>query len=272
MKRKHFLNLLLSLNPEKNKPFNMKKAVLVEMLNKSISGETLTYNDYVKLVNCIHVSALTGKLEEFYSISSCVAENDICKARAKDCNSICHQCYAMQSVEYRSNLRLTLLINHIVLNCFDIPANAWSLLAVPTINGKARIESHGDVASIQAALNMNRIIESHEHIVFGIWTKNYNFWRIAFDRDGKHKNCTFLVSSDRLNKQLEIPANIAKYVDHVFTVYDLKTVKQENINIQCGFHRCKECGICYDTNNTTFYVNEILKKDTKRYMKYMGIE
>ncbi len=272
MKKKYFLDLLTSLNPEKNKPFNMKKAVVVEMLNKAIAGEKLTNSDYARLVNCIHVSALTGKLEEFYSISSCVAENDICKARAKDCNSICSECYAMQSVNYRSNLKLSLLINHVILNCFDIPASVWPVLAVPSINGKARIESHGDVASIQAALNMNRIIESHEWLTFGIWTKNYNFWRVAFEKEGKHKNCTFLVSSDRLNVKLEIPENIKQYVDHVFTVYDLKTVKAENVNIQCGFHHCKECGICYDTENTTFYVNEILKKDTKRYMKYMGIE
>ena len=272
MKLKYFLNLLKSLNPEKNKPFHAKKAVLIEMLEKVISGEKLNTIDEYKLVQCMNVSALTGKLEEFYSISSCVTENDICRHRANDCNSICHDCYAMQSVSYRTNLELSLLVNHIVLNCFDISVAAWRTLAIPSVNGKARLESHGDVASVQASDNMAKIQLSHDHLTFGVWTKNFGFWYQTFKKYGKPANMIFLVSSDKKNKIVELPEYIKPYVDHIFTVYDFETVKAKNINVQCGYHHCKDCMRCYTKGNTEFYINEILKKDTKKYKKYMGIE
>lgn len=273
MKRKYYLQLLEDIGEVKrNKPFNTKRIVLIAMLKKSINGEVLTLADYIALVNCVHISALTGKLDDFYSISSSVAENPICKARAKNKCSICHECYAAESVGYRSNLRLALLINHIIMNCFDIPADAWKVLSIPSVNGKARIESHGDVASVTASDNVIKIIVSHEWLTFGVWTKNHGFYYRSFLKYGKPGNMIFLVSSDKLNTPVELPENIKPYVNHVFTVYTFEYVKVHNINIQCGYHQCKSCLLCYTIDNNTFYVNEILKADTKRYKAYMGIE
>ena len=272
MKRKYFLNLLKGLNPVKNKPFNTKKDIVIEMLEKVIDGEELTLAEQYKLVCCIHVSALTGKLEDIYSVSSSVAENDACKARAKNCNSICHECYAAAAINYRSNLKLSLLINHIILNCFDISPIAWQELRIPVIIGKSRIESHGDVASVTAAGNMNKIVATHKFIDFGVWTKNTYFWYLAFEKYGKPENMVFIVSSDRLNTVLDVPEYIKPYVDHVFTVFDFETVKRDHVEIQCGYHHCNTCLKCYTIGNTDYYINEILKKDTKKYKKYMGIE
>lgn len=273
MKEKYFIELLESIGTvEKNKPFNEKSAFVLAMLKKKVSGEQLTRMEEIKLVQCIHVSALTGKLSNFYSVSSSVAENDVCKARSKDCNSICSKCYAMASVNYRSNLKLSLLINHIILNCFDISLEAWSVLVIPSTNGKTRLESHGDVASRQASDNMAKIMMSHTWLTFGVWTKNFYFWFLTFQKYGKPDNMIFLVSSDKVNVVIELPSYIVPYVDHVFTVYDFKTVKEKGIQIQCGYHHCDGCLICYTKGNTTFYVNEILKSDTKKFKAYMGIE
>lgn len=272
MKKKYYLQLLKDMTVENNKPFNVKRAVLIAMLEKAVNGETLTLADEIKLVQCIHVSALTGKLESFYSISSSVAENTICSARAKNKCSICSKCYAANSVSYRSNLKLTLLINHVVLNCFDISKEAWTTLSIPSTNGKSRIESHGDVASVTASNNMTKIIDTHTWLYFGVWTKNFGFWYQSFVKYGKPENMSFLVSSDRINEVIRIPAHILPYVDHVFTVYTLAYVKKHNIPIHCGYHHCKECMLCYTAGNSQFYVNEILKADTKAYIKYMGIE
>lgn len=272
MKKRYYLELLEKLQPEKNKPFNTKKAVLIAMLINAINGEKLTFQDELKLVSCVHTSALTGKLEDFTSISSSVSENNICAARSKNPCSICSKCYAKQSVEYRSNLRLALLINHIILNCFDISIDAWRTLSIASVNGKARIESHGDVASITASDNMIKIVISHNWLYFGVWTKNFGFYHRTFLKYGKPENMSFLVSSDTVNKVLEVPENIRPYVDHVFTVFSLDYVKKHNIQIQCGYHKCKECLICYTKGNTTYYVNEILKSDTNAYKEYMGIE
>lgn len=273
MKKQYYLKLLKDIGEVKrNKPFNMKRLVLIAMLEKAVSGETLTLADEIRLVQCIHVSALTGKLDDFYSISSSVAENPICKARAKNKCSICHECYAAESVGYRSNLRLALLINHIIMNCFDIPADAWRVLSIPSVNGKARIESHGDVASVTASDNVVKIIISHEWLTFGVWTKNHGFYYRSFVKYGKPRNMIFIVSSDCLNVAIELPENIRPYVDHVFTVYTLEYVKAHNIDIHCGYHQCKNCLLCYTKGNTKFYVNEILKADTKAYKAYKGIK
>lgn len=268
----HYLNLLKSMHIENNKPFNAKKAVLIEKLEKLENGENLTFSDELQLVQCLHVSALTGKLEEFYSLSSSVAENDICRRRALNKCSICSKCYAKDSVGYRSGLRLCLLVNHIVLNCFDISLEAWATLAIVTSNGKFRMESHGDAASTTATNNMTKIIMTHKWVVFGVWTKNFGFWYRSFVEFGKPDNMTFLVSSDKLNTPIELPEFIKPYVNHVFTVYTLAYVKKHNVQIHCGYHHCKECMLCYTLGNAQFYVNEILKKDTKNYKKYMGIE
>lgn len=272
MKKKYYLELLEKLQPEKNKPFNTKKVVVISKLEKAINGEKLTLADEIELVNCIHTSALTGKLEDFTSISSSVSENNICAARANNPCSICHKCYAKQSVEYRSNLKLSLLINHIILNCFDISIEAWKTLSIASVNGKARIESHGDVASVTASDNMVKIIISHDWLTFGVWTKNHGFYYRTFLKYGKPDNMIFIVSSDTVNVILEVPEKIKPYVDHVFTVFSLDYVIEHNIDIQCGYHHCKECLICYTKENKTFYVNEILKSDTKAFKKYMGIE
>lgn len=271
MMKKHYLELLKSMNVENNKPFNTKKTVLVEKLEKLVNGETLTFADEIQLVQCIHVSALTGKLEEFYSLSSSVAENDICRRRAMNKCSICSKCYAKDSVSYRSGLKLCLLINHIILNCFDISANAWSTLAIVSSNGKFRFESHGDAASVTATNNMIKIMISHKWLTFGVWSKNYGFWYRSFVKYGKPDNMIFLVSSDKLNTPIELPEFIRPYVDHVFTVYTFAYVKKHGVTIHCGFHHCKNCMLCYTLDSKQFYVNEILKKDTKNFKKYMGI-
>ena len=272
MKKRYYLDLLKNITVDNNKPFNVKKGIVIEKLEKVLDGQELTPVDQIELVYCIHVSALTGKLEQFHSISSSVAENEICKARSQNCNSICSKCYAKDSVSYRSNLKLALLINHIILNCFDIDTEAWKVLPIPSTNGKARLESHGDVASVTASDNMTKIIMSHNWLVFGVWTKNHGFWKRSLDRFGKPSNMVFIVSSDIVNKVLEVPDGVRKYVDHVFTVFDFKYVKEHNVEIHCGYHHCKDCLVCYTLDSKQYYVNEILKKDTKKYCAYMGID
>ena len=70
MKKQYYLKLLKDIGEVKrNKPFNTKRLVLIAMLEKAVNGEVLTLADYIALVNCVHVSALTGKLDDFYSSS-----------------------------------------------------------------------------------------------------------------------------------------------------------------------------------------------------------
>lgn len=244
---------------------NKKYLARMEVINAMKAKETLTLADEILLVAQIVISCLTGKLEDFWAISTSVLMNYICQCRAKIENCICKSCYAAKGAAGRSALTQVLETNYIILNTWLISLEAWATLAFPTINGKGRIESHGDLASVTCARNYLRIIKSHPHITFGFWTKNAGFIYQAIIAEGKPENCKLVLSSPIVNQVMEVPEKLKPYVDHVFTVFTEDYAKERNININCGSwsgseldHRCNKCFRCYE-DNTEFYINELKK-------------
>lgn len=245
-----------------NSLYKKRMAVISELLPKK---DNLTFADEVRLVMSIAVSSLTGKLEDFYAISTSVLMNPICQARAKCKDCICKDCYAAAGVARFSGLCQGLETNYLILNNFLISEEAWALLPIPSINTFARIESHGDVATEICAINYRRIVASHSHLTFGVWSKNLNIWERVLVAEGKPDNMKFIASSPIVNVMMEIPETMRKYVDHVFTVYDSEHAKLHNIQINCGTwnandldHRCKLCMRCY-IDGTEYYINELKK-------------
>ena len=255
-------------NRKENKVYISKMAIVNYYLAKQERGEKLTFTDYVHLVSCVNISALTGKLEDFYAISTSVLMNKTCQGRARIEGSICKDCYACKGVCRFSALAQSLEINYIILNRFLIPEEAWATLAIPSVNGKSRIESHGDTDSATCARNYLRIIKSHSFLTFGVWTKNINHYRVAFAKEnGKPVNMIFIISSIYENVVMEVPEDMVEYVDHVFTVYTLEYAREHGIIINCGLydenykpieHKCRNCMRCY-VHGTEFYLNELKK-------------
>lgn len=251
-------------NHEKdNKKYLERMEIIGRLLPKK---DHLTFAEEVQLVMCIVVSELTGKLEDFYAVSTSVLMNLICQKRAQNPKSICFWCYAAKQAASRSTLCLALETNYIILNNFLISEEAWSLLAIPTINQHSRIEAHGDVASVISAINYNRIVSSHRYIDFGVFSKNLDIWKRVFDTEGKPENMQFIASSPIVNVVMEIPEDMKKYVNHVFTVYDADYAKEHNIVINCGMwinnefiHKCKYCMRCYLRGNAEYYISELKK-------------
>ena len=193
------------------------KRYLERMALISLGCKTLL--DEIRLVQAVNVSAMSGKLEGFWSVSTSVLMNPICQQRAKDPNSICHH---------------------------------W------TTNDYGRIESFGDVASIICARNYLRIIRSHPHIKFGVWTKNVNIWMHAFELEGgKPENMKFIVSSPYTNHPVDIPEEWMPVVDHRFTVYTKEYAEEHGIEINCGGRKCATCMNCYI--NGPFDIAELMK-------------
>lgn len=243
--------------------FKERMQVISELLPKK---DNLTFADEVRLVQQIVVSELTGKLEDFYAVSTSVLMNPICQARAKVEGCICKDCYAAAGASRFAGLCQSLETNYIILNNFLISEEAWSVLAIPSVNGRARIEAHGDVATEICAINYRRIVASHRHIQkFGVWSKNLNIWKPVFETEGKPDNMIFIASSPFTNVVMEIPEDMKQWVDKVFTVFDEEYAKENNIEINCGTwdtgnldHRCKLCLRCY-TDGTEYYINELKK-------------
>ena len=250
-----------------NSVYLSKKAIVMNLLAKKDRGEEITLVDQMMLVSCIQVSKLTGKLESFYSISTSVMMNPLCQARAREDGCICKECYAASCLNRYSALAMALEINFLILNNFLISEEAWRTLSIPSTNGKTRLEAHGDTASSTCAINYCRIMKSHLFLEFGVWTKNLNHYRVAFNKEGKPVNCRFIYSSSRINEIVEIPNDMKDYIDHVFTVYTKEYVIEHGINVNCGEYdenlviinqKCRGCMKCY-TAGTEFYVSELLK-------------
>lgn len=229
----------------------LERMALISLGCKSILDE-------LRLVQAVNVSAMSGKLEGFWSVSTSVLMNPICQQRAKDPESICHDCYAAVTASRYSELTQALETNYHILNEFLISEDSWKALNWPTSNGYGRVESFGDVASVTCARNYLRIIRSHPHIKFGVWTKNVALWIRAFAlENGKPENMKFIVSSPIVNVTVEIPEEWMPYVDHRFTVYTKEYAEEHGVEINCGGRKCATCMNCYC--NGPFDIAELKK-------------
>ena len=238
-----------------------KLAKLEPIMQKHERGEELTMLDYAVLVSCVGVSTLHDKLEGYCSVSTSPLLSRICQARARIPGSICQKCYAAARAAQYDGLEQAIYINHIIMNTFLIPAEAWRLLPIPVVNGHSRFQSHGDCDSVIAAQNFIRIAAAHEWIKFGAWSKNLNFWRLAFKAEGgKPGNLSFVYSSDMLNQKAEIPEDMRPYIDYRFTVYTPGFIRENNVQINCGGLSCESCGhTCYEPGAGAFDRSEKLK-------------
>ena len=223
-----------------------------------IEGGITTPSDEYRLVGAIRVSEMSGKLEGYYSVSTSVLMNPNCQVRAQIPGSICEKCYAASVASRYSQLTQTLETNYQILNGFLISEEAWASLQFPTTNGDARIESFGDVATVVCARNYLRIIRSHPHLTFGVWTKNVSIWNFALEFDGgKPSNMKYIVSSFRVNEPEQLDEETLKYADHRFTVYTKEYAVENGICINCGGKKCATCRNCY--GDGPFDINELLK-------------
>lgn len=245
-----------------NKKYLDRMAVISELLPRK---DNLNVIDQYRLAQCLNVSELTGKLEGFFAMSTSVLMNPICQSRACKEGCICKDCYAANGASRYTALCQVLETNYLILNNFILSEEVLASIAMPSTNGCGRVEAHGDVATEICAINHTRFVRSHKHLTFGVWTKNLSLYRRVFEAEGKPDNMIFIASSPMVNEVMEIPEDMKKYVDHVFTVYDPEYAKEHNITINCGTwdgndldHRCKRCMRCY-TKGTEYYINELKK-------------
>lgn len=232
----------------------VKAMQILENAKEKISG----INAFSLVALLWVVNHMANKLEGITSISSSVHDNCFCKARRAIEDCICKYCYAHNQQSYQTGLKEHNIINGIILRNVLIPVSAFKQLAI--VFPVLRIESFGDVANVIQARNYIRIIKAHPEKRCGIWSKNLQIWKTAFELEGKPKNCTFVASSPYLNKPIaKTIIDSFPFIDHVFTVYTKDYIKKHNIKINCGGRKCMDCIIkkanCY-FRNTEFYINE----------------
>lgn len=191
-----------------------------------------------------------GKMMGMYSLSTSCRCNERCARNAQIKGSICEHCFAMRQTEMYKSMNEPLEQNYKILTSEIID---WEDL--PIINALYfRIESFGDVANVTQCINYMHLIQKNPNTFFAWWSKNMDIIDKMFRETGYEKpaNVNFIQSSLMVDK-----AMCPKYwfVDKVFTVFDPATIKERNININCGARSCLKCHLCYEKNDVV-YVNE----------------
>lgn len=219
------------------------------------SVERVDMSQYFKPNDPVYISRnMSGKMDGILSISSSCLCNPICKARHENGVSVCARCFASTTVSMRKSLRDHLTDNYKVLNERDLLPHELPRVCADV----CRLESFGDLASVTHAKNFLRIAYANPWCLFVLWTKNPQFMEKALDDLGRPDNIKFIYSSFELNKpELDIVKRYP-FFDHVFTVYTAKYIAENNVNINCGGRKCRECMHCY-TRGTALEISEQLK-------------
>lgn len=221
----------------------------------TICGRTYTIKKSKYCVNAspVHISdSMSGKMTGIPSISTSCLVNPICQARMKDGDSICAHCFAQATLTRYKAAGVAMENNYYLLSESVLPVDLLPVFANVAI---VRIESFGDVGTVEQAINYANICKVNPNVQFAWWSKNMSIIRKAFDIVGKPGNVVMVESSEKLNTA-KTPSN--GYVDKVFTVYDEKTISAENVEINCGARCCATCRRCY-SKATESVVSEKLK-------------
>lgn len=222
-------------------------------MKKSIKDIIVTmFNS--KKYNGLHITTNhTGKMAGMYSLSTCAACNEYCKAYAKDPNKVCSKCYANTMLKRYSTLNKALSRNTEILT-----SSVLALDILPTINALYfRLEAFGDLNNDIQVINYFNICNKNKGVHFALWTKNPFFISQAINKGyEKPANLQIILSSHYLN----VEADKANYpfIDKVFTVYTPDYIESNNITINCGSRSCLNCGKCYKKRSCDT-INEKLK-------------
>jgi hypothetical protein len=153
-----------------------------------------------------------------------------------------------------SALNKVLIENHRVLTSQIIPVEKMPILNFLMF----RLEAFGDVQNETQILNYFNLCKRNPRVQFTIWTKNAAIFKKVFENgNSKPKNLIIIVSSPMMNKALKIED--FPFADKVFTVYTRDYALNNGIKINCGSKSCASCAMCYNKNNRTVYINELLK-------------
>ena len=206
-----------------------------------------------KIISGIHYTTNhSGKMKGMVSLSTSCACNPSCKEYSKDVNKICSHCYAQRQMKRYSNMELCLEKNTKILT-----TKILSDCEIPSVNSLFfRFEAFGDLINEIQVINYFNICNKNPNTKFALWTKNPHIIKKTIDLGyTKPNNIQIILSSPYINV---IANNKYDFVNKIFTVYDKKTIEQNNIHINCGAKNCLSCHKCYEKNEIV-YINEKLK-------------
>ena len=202
----------------------------------------------------IHISTLTGKLENFHAISVNTITNEFCnkmhKAKKKD--SICTYCYSWALLQgYRKNVATALERNSRLLSSRLLSIDD----ELPFINDAYfRFDAHGELINHIHLLNYINIARKNHGCNFALWTKRKDLINRYFKLGlTKPDNLILIYSNPRVSSIMSKPP---KYFDRTFNnVLEHEEMERQN----CTGQQCKDCLLCYTPNNGVTTIVEKVK-------------
>lgn len=230
----------------------------------------------------LFVSHPQGKLQDILAITSSCLCNEFCKKMHLNIGMVCHECYAVDGLEFKSASRIRYRRNTELLSESLIPDDLLPNFYCVDV---ARFETHGDWVNLTHAVNEMRIAQRNPKTEFTVWTKRVDLL-VKLVKAGYTQPTNFhiKVSSPMLNRTAsqrtkewltENGWNVT-----FFTVYNLKGLIAEygveylrehgDEVITCGGRDCRSCMKCYGNHPMTDVV-ELLKQDVCKAKK-LGVK
>lgn len=225
------------------------------------------------------------KMEGMDGCSTCCMFNDFCRkmqSMGKDC--ICSNCFAKSMANSFGWMNVDKDGNdkYYVAASKAISSRVYLWDEIPFLTPKNkfdvfRIESFGEIINLNHAVNLVNLIAKNPHINFGWWSKRPDMIdralkKCGFNAEWLRDRANIIYSVPFINcikdgKKYNYAAILKKYafIKGVFIVYDADFAYCNNITINCGYKKCIECLNCYTLHNDIFVVNEIIKRQQKRY-------
>lgn len=237
---------------------------------KLARGERLTIPEFEAYTGVMFHHNMTGKMEGVLGLGSNVLMNKYCECRQKCPGLVCAACYAdSQQLMYSG------VFENTAYNTAELTTEILPDEVIPVIEDDIlRIEPFGDTNNETQSINYIKIALFNVDVDTTIWTKNPEFYHRALKSLGiteLPKNLHFILSSDKLNEEKQIPPRYQWFIKKTFTVYTLNWLLENGLDwtfINCGGRSCKKCQRCYKRFNCTgASVRELLKADHARAKK-----
>lgn len=207
----------------------------------------------MKTFPIIHISTMTGKLEDFHAISTNTRTNPYCiKQNASgDADNICTKCYSHKMLSsYRKNMEPALERNSVALSTSII-----DMASLPVINASMfRFDAHGELINDIHLQNLCNIAIKNPKTAFALWTKRNDIISKFFAGNAKPDNLILIYSNPKIGT---IMAKPPKHFDRTFNnVLEHEHKEKQN----CTGQKCKDCQLCYTIGNGVDTIVEMVKK------------
>tara|TARA_R100000008_G_scaffold68766_1_gene46033 strand:- start:116 stop:739 length:624 start_codon:yes stop_codon:yes gene_type:complete len=203
--------------------------------------------------NSVHISTMTGKLEDFRAINTNTLTNKFCiKMNKASKETICKVCYSHTMLNsFRKNMANALQRNSDLLSSRSLTKEELPFI----MDSFFRFSAHGELINIQHLANLTEIAEHNPHCTFSLWTKRKDYVERLFSYRAKPFNLILIYSNPKISNILP-KHKIPKYFDKTFN----NVLADEAVPLQnCTGQKCKDCLLCYKHDTTPTIVEKVKK-------------